>query len=69
MKFMNFVKKFFGIKENYFVIKMVGEVVKLKSDKKQFTLMVKDGKVTYSVEAQPIVTVVANNETINVKGE
>ena len=68
MKFVNFIKKFFGIKTNYFVIKMVGNVVKLKSDKKEFTLAVKDGKVTYTVEQQPV-EVVANNETITVKGE
>ena len=67
-----FFKKLFGIKENYFIAKAVGDVVKFDTDKKDFTIIVKDGKIVISVE--PILfntevtdTVIVNNDQADVK--
>lgn len=41
---------------NYFNVRMNGKKVKIDTDKTEFTVTVKNGKATFSVEAEPIVT-------------
>ena len=41
---------------NYFNVKMNGKKVKIDTDKTEFTVTVKNGKATFNVEAEPIVT-------------
>lgn len=41
---------------NYFNIRMNGKKVKIDTDKTEFTVTVKNGKATFNVEAEPIVT-------------
>lgn len=41
---------------NYFNVKMNGKKVKIDTDKTEFTVTVKDGKATFKVEAEPVVT-------------
>ena len=41
---------------NYFNVRMNGKKVKIDTDKTEFTITVKNGKATFSVEAEPIVT-------------
>lgn len=41
---------------NYFKVKMNGKKVKIDTDKTEFTVTVKNGKATFNVEAEPIVT-------------
>ena len=67
-----FLKKIFGIKENYFIAKAVGNIVKFNTDKNDFTIVVKDGKIVVSVEpllvnTEVTETVVVNNDQADVK--
>lgn len=41
---------------NYFNVRMNGKKVKIDTDKTEFTVTVKNGKATFTVEAEPIVT-------------
>lgn len=41
---------------NYFNVRMNGKKVKIDTDKTEFTVTVKNGKATFSVEAEPIIT-------------
>ena len=41
---------------NYFNVRMNGKKVKIDTDKTKFTVTVKNGKATFNVEAEPIVT-------------
>ena len=41
---------------NYFNVRMNGKKVKIDTDKTEFTVTVKNGKATFSVEAEPIAT-------------
>lgn len=41
---------------NYFNVRMNGKKVKIDTDKTEFTVTVKNGKATFNVEAEPIVT-------------
>lgn len=41
---------------DYFNVKMSGKKVKIDTDKTEFTVTVKNGKATFNVEAEPIVT-------------
>ena len=41
---------------NYFNVRMNGKKVKIDTDKTEFIVTVKNGKATFSVEAEPIVT-------------
>ena len=41
---------------NYFNVRMNGKKVKIDTDKTEFTVTVKDGKATFNVEAEPVVT-------------
>lgn len=39
--------------KNYFIIKMSGKKVKIDTDKTEFTITVKNGKASLTVEAEP----------------
>ena len=39
--------------KNYFKVTMNGKKVKIDTDKTEFTVLVKDGKATFNVEAEP----------------
>lgn len=39
--------------KNYFIIKMSGKKVKVDTDKTEFTITVKNGKASLTVEAEP----------------
>lgn len=41
---------------NYFNVRMNGKKVKIDTDKTEFTVTVKNGKATFNVEAEPVVT-------------
>ena len=41
---------------NYFNVRMNGKKVKIDTDKTEFTVTVKNGKATFTVEAEPIAT-------------
>lgn len=41
---------------NYFNVRMNGKKVKIDTDKTEFTVTVKNGKATFDVEAEPVVT-------------
>ena len=41
---------------NYFNVRMNGKKVKIDTDKTEFTVTVKNGKATFNVEAEPIIT-------------
>ena len=41
---------------NYFNVRMNGKKVIIDTDKTEFTVTVKNGKATFNVEAEPIVT-------------
>ena len=43
-------------RHNYFNVRMNGKKVKIDTDKTEFTVTVKNGKATFNVEAEPIVT-------------
>lgn len=42
--------------KNYFKVIMNGKKVKIDTDKTEFTVTVKNGKATFNVEAEPVVT-------------
>ena len=42
--------------KNYFKVTMNGKKVKIDTDKTEFTVTVKNGKATFNVEAEPVVT-------------